>query len=188
MSVILYETSRREGDIMDLNESIKIQRLYEIYEQPMYRIAYAFLHNREMAEDAVSEAFVRIIGKINRLGDAESPKTKSYIVKVIKSTSIGIYRRNKRKYTHEQPIDDSVMQISDPLINVEERILAGSAGEIMDVLEDTDRRIVMFRCRYEMPYKEIAQRTSMSEAAVRKRFERAKRRIIKLKGEKSDEN
>lgn len=173
---------------MDLKESIKIQKLYEIYEQPMYRIAYAFLHNREMAEDAVSEAFVRIIGKINRLGDAESPKTKSYIVKVIKSTSIGIYRRNKRKYTYEQPIDDNIMQLSDPLTNVEDKIIAGSTGEIMNGLEETDRTIVMFRCRYEMPYKEIAQRTSMSEAAVRKRFERAKRRIIKLRGENPNEN
>ena len=173
---------------MDLKESIKIQKLYEIYEQPMYRIAYAFLHNREMAEDAVSEAFVRIIGKINRLGDAESPKTKSYIVKVIKSTSIGIYRRNKRKYMYEQPIDDNIMQLSDPLTNVEDKIIAGSTGEIMNGLEETDRTIVMFRCRYEMPYKEIAQRTSMSEAAVRKRFERAKRRIIKLRGENPNEN
>lgn len=173
---------------MDLKESIKIQKLYEIYEQPMYRIAYAFLHNREMAEDAVSEAFVRIIGKIKRLGDAESPKTKSYIVKVIKSTSIGIYRRNKRKYMYEQPIDDNIMQLSDPLTDVEDKIIAGSTGEIMNGLEETDRTIVMFRCRYEMPYKEIAQRTSMSEAAVRKRFERAKRRIIKLRGENPNEN
>ncbi len=173
---------------MDLKESIKIQKLYEIYEQPMYRIAYAFLHNREMAEDAVSEAFVRIIGKINRLGDAESPKTKSYIVKVIKSTSIGIYRRNKRKYMYEQPIDDNIMQLSDPLTDVEDKIIAGSTGEIMNGLEETDRTIVMFRCRYEMPYKEIAQRTSMSEAAVRKRFERAKRWIIKLRGENPNEN
>ena len=173
---------------MDLKESIKIQKLYEIYEQPMYRIAYAFLHNREMAEDAVSEAFVRIIGKINRLGDAESPKTKSYIVKVIKSTSIGIYRRNKRKYMYEQPIDDNIMQLSDPLTDVEDKIIAGSTGEIMNGLEETDRTIVMFRCRYEMPYKEIAQRTSMSDAAVRKRFERAKRRIIKLRGENPNEN
>ena len=173
---------------MDLKESSKRQKLYEIYEQPMYRIAYAFLHNREMAEDAVSEAFVRIIGKINRLGDAESPKTKSYIVKVIKSTSIGIYRRNKRKYMYEQPIDDNIMQLSDPLTDVEDKIIAGSTGEIMNGLEETDRTIVMFRCRYEMPYKEIAQRTSMSEAAVRKRFERAKRRIIKLRGENPNEN
>ena len=173
---------------MDLKESIKIQKLYEIYEQPMYRIAYAFLHNREMAEDAVSEAFVRIIGKINRLGDAESPKTKSYIVKVIKSTSIGIYRRNKRKYMYEQPIDDNIMQLSDPLTDVEDKIIAGSTGEIMNGLEETDRTIVMFRCRDEMPYKEIAQRTAMSEAAVRKRFERAKRRIIKLRGENPNEN
>ena len=89
---------------------------------------------------------------------------------------------------YEQPIDDNIMQLYDPLTDVEDKIIAGSTGEIMNGLEETDRTIVMFRCRYEMPYKEIAQRTSMSEAAVRKRFERAKRRIIKLRGENPNEN
>ena len=32
-------------------ERQKVQRLYELYEQPMYRIAYAFLHDSSQAED-----------------------------------------------------------------------------------------------------------------------------------------
>ena len=35
----------------------KLQRLYQLYEQPMYRIAYAILHHVEQSEDAVSDAF-----------------------------------------------------------------------------------------------------------------------------------
>lgn len=48
---------------MDRNDNQKLKRLYELYEQPMYRIAYAVLHNSYLAEDAVSEAFVRLIKK-----------------------------------------------------------------------------------------------------------------------------
>ena len=36
-----------------------LRQLYEQYEQPMYRIAYAILHHTEQAEDAVSDAFLR---------------------------------------------------------------------------------------------------------------------------------
>ena len=75
---------------MTNDESIKLKSLYEIYEQPMYRIAYAVLHDEGLAEDAVSEAFIRIMHRISKLGDCQSEKTKAYIVKVIKSTSINI--------------------------------------------------------------------------------------------------
>lgn len=48
---------------MTNEESDKLKRLYEFYEQPMYRIAFSVLHNSELAEDAVSDAFERIIKK-----------------------------------------------------------------------------------------------------------------------------
>ena len=78
---------------MTSEDSEKIRELYEIYEQPMFRIAYAVLHDSALAEDAVSDAFIRIIGKLDRLKAPDSPKTKQYIVKTIKSTSINIYRK-----------------------------------------------------------------------------------------------
>ena len=81
---------------MTSEDSEKIRELYEIYEQPMFRIAYAVLHDSALAEDAVSDAFIRIIGKLDRLKAPDSPKTKQYIVKTIKSTSINIYRKNRR--------------------------------------------------------------------------------------------
>ena len=71
---------------MTSEDSEKIRELYEIYEQPMFRIAYAILHDSALAEDAVSDAFIRIIGKLDRLKAPDSPKTKQYIVKTIKST------------------------------------------------------------------------------------------------------
>ena len=58
---------------MDRKDSLKLQRLYELYEQPMYRIAFAVLRSSGLAEDAVSDAFVRIIKKLDRIGEADSP-------------------------------------------------------------------------------------------------------------------
>ena len=42
-------------------ETEKLNKLYEIYEQPMYRIAFSVLKNSSDAEDAVSDAFMNII-------------------------------------------------------------------------------------------------------------------------------
>ena len=51
----------KEGDKMTYEDSQKLHSLYELYEQPMYRIAFAVLHSSSLAEDAVSDAFVTVI-------------------------------------------------------------------------------------------------------------------------------
>lgn len=170
---------------MEQRELDKIKQLYDLYEQPMYRIAFAVLHDVQLAEDAVSDAFIRLMKQLDRLGDADSPKTKAYVVKVIKSTSVSIYRRRKRKHTHEQPIDETVMQIPDrtqppPEEMAHEPLLAG--------MNEDDRKLLQLRHLYGYSWREVAEQMSLSEAAVRKRYERAKRRLEKLKGEFYNEN
>ena len=168
-------------------ERQKVQRLYELYEQPMYRIAYAFLHDSSQAEDAVSDAFVKLIGRLGRIGEPESPKTKGYVVKVIKSTSVAVYRRNKRRSLRELPVSDDTLQIPDPNSCFEYD--SGDAAEsLLSAVGEGDRRILMLRCGCELPWKDIAEKTAMSEANVRKRFERARKKIINAKGGKYNEN
>ncbi|MDE5584334.1 MAG: sigma-70 family RNA polymerase sigma factor [Ruminococcus sp.] len=176
---------------MTSEESEKLERLYEIYEQPMYRIAFAVLHRSDLAEDAVSDAFMRIIGRLKKLNAPESEKTKAYIVKVIRSTSINIYRKNKRIIVRERPVDDEVMQIPDSVQNVEEevdsRMDRQNRRNLFNRLNETDRSIIAMRYGNGLSWKEVAQRTSISESTARKRFERAKKSLISMKGETTDE-
>ncbi len=160
----------------------KLNTLYDIYEQPMYRIAYAVLHDQSLAEDAVSDAFMRIMNKLDKFSDCKSAKTKAYIVKVIKSTSINIYHKNKRRFTEEVPISEA-MQIADTSQRADS---SDDISEILSPLNETDRNIVILRCVKDMSWKEVADRLSLTESNVRKRFERTKKRL-NLKGEISDE-
>ena len=76
---------------MEQSQSLKLQKLYELYEQPMYRIAYAVLHDTALAEDAVHDAFVRLVSRLEKIGEPDSPKTKGYIVKVSDIDTSGTY-------------------------------------------------------------------------------------------------
>ena len=98
---------------MTNSESEKMRQLYDIYEQPMYRIAFAILGNSEAAEDSVSEAFLRLIKHLRRIDEPDSLKTKKYVIKVIRSTSIEQYRRRKHFFNREAPIDSEVLKIQD---------------------------------------------------------------------------
>lgn len=75
----------------------KIEQLYTIYEQPMYRIAYAILKNEWQAEDAVSDSFEKIIVNISKIGNPRSEKTKRYVISIIKNAAIDQYRKIVKK-------------------------------------------------------------------------------------------
>ena len=66
--------------------------LFQLYEQKMYHIAFAILHDCHQAEDAVMDAFVRLLERKYRIGDPASPETKSLVIQVIRSSAIDIYR------------------------------------------------------------------------------------------------
>ena len=166
-------------------ETEKLNKLYEIYEQPMYRIAFSVLKNSSDAEDAVSDAFMNIIRKIGKIGDVNSPKTKSYIVKTIKNSAIDIYRKNKRNYDRLQPMDDSINSIPDTASGFEKNM--GENDGLLDILNETDRKIILLRCRDELQWREIAQQMNMTESNVRKRFERARKKLISQRGDASNE-
>ena len=72
-----------------------IEDCYRLYEQKMYRVAYRVLNDEGQAEDAVSEAFIRLMKKDVFFEDAKSDDCKRYIIKVIKNVSINIYNKNK---------------------------------------------------------------------------------------------
>lgn len=172
---------------MTYDESEKLRRLYELYEQPMYRIAYAVLHSSELAEDAVSESFIRIIGNLRKIGDPEAPKTKSYIIRVIKSASIDLYRKCRHFYFSEITVDYNEAQFIDEYANVEEKVLSsgtnGELGKMLCSLGETDRSIVRLRCIEDLPWKEVAKQLSLTESNARKRFERIRKKLTEMKGE-----
>ena len=168
----------------------KLHLLYKLYEQPMYRIAFAVLNNASDAEDAVSDAFMRIIKKLDKIGDPCSSDSKKYIIKIIKNISIDKYRKNKRVYETESCIDDEALFIADDSVNIEDHISENNSENINQLLyklKETDKQIVLLRCVNELPWKDVSEKLSMSESTVRKRFERARKKIISMKGEMYNE-
>ena len=52
---------------MPLKKQTKVEKLYYTYRNFMYDEAYAILNDQSLAEDAVSEAFVRIIKNLDKI-------------------------------------------------------------------------------------------------------------------------
>lgn len=170
------QTSRKE----------RICLLYRLYEKPMYHIAYAILHHVQQAEDAVSEAFCYCLRHLDKFDEPESTRTKQYMIRLIRSKAIDQYRRNAVENNRRTPWDDRVMQIPETDDTLEQALLyteqQAALEDMLQTLNETDTRIVLLRCVEGLPFREIAERISMKENTVRKRFERARKTMMRSKG------
>ena len=172
---------------MQKDQTEKLKQLYQIYEKPFYHIAFAVLHHQQQAEDAVSDAFYQVMTHLDRIGQPDSPKTKSYMIQIIKHTAINQYRKNARQNLNCTELDSSVFQIADPENELEHRFRKQSLRQILADLfsgiSETDRQIILLHCQENKSFKEIAEILNMKDTSVRKRFERARKRMIAKKGE-----
>ena len=63
----------------------------------MKHIAFEVLKDDALAEDAVQDAFVKIIKHLDDLGEIKCHKTKSFIVIIVRNSAIDILRKEKRQ-------------------------------------------------------------------------------------------
>ena len=75
----------------------KFEIVYNTYKSLMFYVADKILHNEQDAEDAVHNAFIKIAENIQKVGEPICPKTKSYVVTIVESKAIDIYRANQRR-------------------------------------------------------------------------------------------
>ena len=144
----------------------------------MYQVAYTILRDEQMAEDAVQEAFYKLIKSERSFENASSNECKRYMITVIKHSSISIYNKRKREQElmflsdKDEAFDMEVDDESSENHNLQEMI-EQLPNKYYDVLDCLIKR--------NLSVKETAKELSISEANVRKRFERAKTMLIHMK-------
>ncbi len=73
-----------------------ISDLYTRYEQKMYYAALGILHNQHSAEDAVHEAFLRIINNLHKLYFENDKKTEALVVIIVKNVALNMLKKDNR--------------------------------------------------------------------------------------------
>ena len=160
----------------------RIEEVYRLYEQKMYRIAFSILGDVTDAEDAVQDAFLKLVRLVRKLEDPASDRTKRYVLRAIQSTSIDIYRKNNKEREHclDHEVESVVgdMPSTETLYSHREEI-----RERLAELSEDQREAVTLHLIGGMSFEEIAKEKNISLAAVRRRYERGLRKLKMLSGE-----
>lgn len=150
----------------------KFEILYREYRGLMFYLANRILKNEQDAEDAVHTAFVSIAEHIQKIEEVLCPKTKGYIVTIVESKAIDMYRRKQRhpKLSLCEELEGFAVLDED----------SHTIARCFSLLPAQDKYILMLKYRYGYENREIAKMLGITQANAIKRIQRAKDKLEKL--------
>lgn len=176
------------------NDRAFVEDIYNLYSEKMYLIAYDILKNHYDAEDCVQETIVKIIDKIDRFKQAQYENyLKKLIVIACRNVAINKYNENKKKNRTEFSTtgyyeDDNfeTIDIPDTAENAEKIVLSEYnyiyIKQLIDKLDPKYRDVLVLKSM-QFTNEEIAYMMNISVELVRKRYSRARAKILELGGD-----
>ena len=157
------------------NEQRAVRLTAEIYYAYVLKIVSGRLSDAspEDIEETVSDVFIRFWQDADKI-DLSRGSIKAYISVLAQSIAANRYRQLAR--SRVLPLDEDIVPSEAPHSRFLDR------QELLDALrslEEADRSIVMMRYYYSMSHAEIAKVIGLKEPAVRKRLERALKKLRK---------
>lgn len=154
-----------------------LSEFYEENKNKFFSLAYAKLQNSEESEDAVQEAFLRIVKYPEKFFSIEPHKRLPYSIIIIRNVVLQMLEKQGRYTFEELPegIPDSNLSIEDISIG---NVARSELVEFIKTLSESKKQAVILKGVYGLNNREIADVLGITESAVRRRIADAYGRII----------
>ena len=167
-SAVEEQTRRRAEDAA-------LAALVDQYAAALYRVAYSVLRNSADAEDAVQEAFLRVVRHRDSLDEVRDHRV--WLIRIVWNVVLDRKRRAKTR-----PETDDVSELARvlPSTGLSAEELAAAAQHhahvlaCVDQLPAKERQVLMLSAFEELTSVEIASVLGISESSVRSRLFRAR--------------
>lgn len=147
-----------------------LKKVVDAYEEPLLRYCISIVCDAEEAKDVLQETFIKAYEKRKQF--RYSISFNAWLYRIAYTTAIDAVRKLKRRITlvkkqNEHPRFTPEDHIGEPLYS------------ILLSLSVADRALLYGKVLDEMSYSELSQVLNVSESALRKRFERLRKRLAK---------
>ncbi len=155
-----------------LGDSEAFAALYNANIKKIYDFIYFKTLNKELAEDLVSQVFLKVLKNISQF---KSDNFAAWLYTIARNTIIDYYRSNRETKNIEDCWDLSDgINLTD---NVDDNLNLEKIKQAMKSLSVSDRELLIMRLWLDLPFKEIALNLNKKEAAVKVSFGRALNRL-----------
>jgi RNA polymerase sigma-70 factor (ECF subfamily) len=168
-------TSAVNDEARQRAEDAALAALVDQYAGALYRVAFSVLRNQADAEDAVQEAFVRVLRHRDTLGEVRDHRV--WLIRIVWNIVLDRKRRAKTR-----PETDDVADLARVLpmkgLSAEEHAAAAQHHAhvlaCVDQLPAKERQVMTLSAFEELSSVEIAAVLEISESSVRSRLFRAR--------------
>lgn len=145
--------------------------LIDKYKDIAFNLALSIVKNREDAKDITQDSFLKVLENINRF--RSDSKFSTWLYRIVYNKSIGFVKRENRTNIVDY---SGLADISEKNDNKEDKIQ--ELYKAINLLEDTDRNIIMLFYLAEKSIKEIAQITGLSIGNIKVILHRARKKLF----------
>ncbi len=160
------------------DEKNKFEYIYDKYKRLLLYKSYEILKDHNLAEDSVNEAFMRIYKNLHKIHDVDSNMTISFLVTIVKNTSLSLVVKEK-KYAKEE-----IPETSEDDFNLEDfvisKITSTNIYKILDKLDEESRSIFLLKFAKDLSHRDISKILNISENNVAIKLHRAKKKLADL--------
>lgn len=179
--------------INDTDERLFVEDIYNRYAKNMYLVAMDILCDHFDAQDCVQETMIKVIDKVDMFKDAANGKALPELLLITcRNTARSMLQskleRNAKEFSISD-IDDNdqpMFDLSDESANVEEAVMSKMMCDyiqkLISLLDEKYRDVIILRSMG-LGNDEIAYLMDITPDLVRKRYSRAKAKILELGGD-----
>lgn len=136
-------------------------------------------------EECVSDVFIDALKDIEKL-ESSKVSVKSAVATIATRQAIDLFRKLSLRYSRNISYDSEEISLSDisssPEIRTEEKLESTDIWKKVAELGEPDSTILVLQYFYKIPARKIANRLSMTTAAVNKRSLRARNKLKDILG------
>lgn len=155
------------------------EQIYLLYRHTMIYEANQILNDQMLAEDAVHDAFLRMMNQLENISDPECHKTRAFVVIVVRNIALDMYRRKQRQA--EKHVGSVVFADAEDALNPEEiyeqKELCEDINRVMNQMHPAYAEILALKYTFEYSDQEIAQLLGITHENARTRLHRAKQQL-----------
>lgn len=161
----------------DVRDAI-IEKIEKQYGRLMRKLAAEILRDKNEVEDVIQTALWKIIYKHTEKLDLPKGQFRNYLCTIVKHAAIDLYNQKKNTDVQDPMVmNELTMDQVDTNSFNDEYGFGPEIQALISELSNMDRDIIRLRFGCQYSHAEIARAVGKSEASVRKRVERAVKKL-----------
>lgn len=169
------------------DEKQKFLYLYTEYHQLLLACSRAIVKSESLAEDAVQEAYLRILTNLEKINPEKRSETQGFLVTIVHNTSIDIYNKfiKRKNESLDEILETPQEGHLDPTWEIYDvKSLAEDLGHWIKCLPDEDQLLLLYRFHYGYSYAEIEKILGIKQSTASSRVCRARNKLIAMYNDK----